>query len=62
MTAQTWLDHGVSAGRTAAALCVHRQAPYCRIGRIEALTGLDLDDGDARLLLHASLRRARLPL
>ena len=61
-TAETWLDHGGSAGRTAAALCVHRQTLYYRLGRIEALTGLDLDDGDARLLLHASLRRARLVL
>jgi hypothetical protein len=61
-TAETWLDLGGSPGRTAAALCVHRQTLYYRLGRIEALTGLDLDDGDARLLLHASLKRARLPL
>jgi hypothetical protein len=61
-TAETWLDLGGSPGRAAAALCVHRQTLYYRLGRIEALTGLDLDDGDARLLLHASLRRARLPL
>jgi PucR C-terminal helix-turn-helix domain len=60
-TAETWLDLGGSPGRTAAALCVHRQTLYYRLGRIEALTGLHLDDGDARLLLHASLRRARLP-
>jgi hypothetical protein len=60
-TAETWLDSGGSAGRTAEALCVHRQTLYYRLGRIEALTGLDLADGDARLLLHASLRRARLP-
>ena len=39
---------------------IHRQTLYYRLGRIEALTGLDLADGDARLLLHASLRRARL--
>jgi hypothetical protein len=61
-TAETWLDLGGSPGRTAAALCVHRQTLYYRLGRIEALTGLDLDDGDARLLVHASLKRARLPL
>jgi hypothetical protein len=61
-TAETWLDLGASPGRTAAALCVHRQTLYYRLGRIEAVTGLDLADGDARLLLHASLRRARLAL
>jgi hypothetical protein len=61
-TAETWLDLGGSPGRTAAALCVHRQTLYYRLGRIQALTGLDLGDGDARLLLHASLRRARLPI
>jgi hypothetical protein len=60
-TAQRWLDAGGRPGRAAEALCVHRQTLYYRLGRIEALTGLDLSDGDARLLLHASLRRARLP-
>jgi hypothetical protein len=60
-TAERWLDAGGSAGRAAEALCVHRQTLYYRLGRIEGLTGLDLSDGDARLLLHASLRRARLP-
>ncbi|WP_236836008.1 helix-turn-helix domain-containing protein [Blastococcus sp. KM273129] len=37
-----------------------RQTLYYRLGRIAALTGLDLADGDARLLLHAGLRAARL--
>ena len=60
-TAETWLDAGCSPARAAATLHVHRQTLYHRLGRIEALTGLDLADGDARLLLHASLRRARLP-
>lgn len=60
-TAERWLDAGGSPGRAAEGLCVHRQTLYYRLGRIEALTGLDLTDGDARLLLHASLRRARLP-
>jgi hypothetical protein len=60
-TAERWLDAGGRASRAAKALCVHRQTLYYRLGRIEALSGLDLADGDARLLLHASLRRARLP-
>jgi hypothetical protein len=60
-TAETWLDGGCRPARAAAALHVHRQTLYYRLGRIAELTGLDLADGDARLLLHASLRRARLP-
>jgi len=42
------------------AMQIHRQTLYYRLSRIEAVTGLDLADGDARLLLHASLRAARL--
>jgi DNA-binding PucR family transcriptional regulator len=45
--------------RAATALQIHRQALYYRLPRIEAVTGLDLADGGARLLLHASLRAAR---
>ncbi len=60
-TAETWLDTGCSAARASTALHVHRQTLYSRLSRIAELTGLDLADGDARLLLHASLRRARLP-
>jgi hypothetical protein len=59
-TAATWLDMAGSPGRTAEALSIHRQTLYYRLGRIEALTGLDLADGGARLLLHASLKRAAL--
>ena len=59
-TAETWLDTGCSAARASAALHVHRQTLYSRLTRIAQLTGLDLADGDARLLLHASLRSARL--
>ena len=35
---------------------IHRQTLYYRLTRIAALTGLDLADGEARLLLHASLQ------
>jgi hypothetical protein len=59
-TAETWLDAGGSAARASAALHVHRQTLYYRLARIAELTGLDVSDGDARLLLHASLRSARL--
>jgi hypothetical protein len=59
-TAETWLDAACSPARAAAALHVHRQTLYYRLARIAELTGLDLAADDARLLLHASLRSARL--
>ncbi|SOE02507.1 PucR family transcriptional regulator [Blastococcus haudaquaticus] len=59
-TAEVFLDCAGSASRAAAELRVHRQTLYYRLARIEELTGLDLADGGARLLLHASLRAARL--
>ncbi|RSO04873.1 hypothetical protein DMH15_42305, partial [Streptomyces sp. WAC 06725] len=33
---------------------------YYRLGRVEKLTGLDLDEGGDRLLLHMALKTARL--
>jgi hypothetical protein len=60
-TAEVYLDCAGSASRAAAALQVHRQTLYYRLTRISALTGLDLADGQDRLLLHASLKAARLP-
>jgi hypothetical protein len=59
-TAEVFLDCAGSASRAAGALQIHRQTLYYRLSRIEAITGLDLADGGARLLLHASLRAARL--
>jgi hypothetical protein len=59
-TAEVFLDCAGSASRAATELRIHRQTLYYRLSRIEAVTGLDLADGGARLLLHASLRAARL--
>ncbi|MGW0736852.1 PucR family transcriptional regulator [Streptomyces sp. NPDC002851] len=59
-TAEAFLDHAGQAGRTAAALGVHRQTLYYRLSRVEALTGLDLDEGEDRLLLHMALKSAHL--
>ncbi|TFV52670.1 PucR family transcriptional regulator [Blastococcus sp. TF02A-35] len=59
-TAETNLDCAGSAARTAEALGIHRQTLYYRLGRIAAVTGLDLAEGDDRLLLHTGLRAARL--
>ncbi len=59
-TAEVFLDHAGQAGRTATALAIHRQTLYYRLSRIEQLTGLDMADGEARLLLHMALKAARL--
>ncbi|MDH2392670.1 helix-turn-helix domain-containing protein [Streptomyces sp. HNM0663] len=59
-TAEVFLDCAGQAGRTAAALGIHRQTLYYRLSRIEQLTGLDLGEGEDRLLLHMALKAARL--
>ncbi|MGW7519557.1 PucR family transcriptional regulator [Streptomyces sp. NPDC054796] len=59
-TAEVYLDCAGQAGRTAAALGIHRQTLYYRLSRVEQLTGLDLDDGEDRLLLHMALKAARM--
>jgi len=59
-TAEVWLDSAGSPQRAATRLCIHRQTLYYRLGRIEALTGLDLADGEDRLLLHTAVKAARL--
>ncbi|MFF9364429.1 PucR family transcriptional regulator [Streptomyces griseoluteus] len=59
-TTEVYLDCAGQAGRAAAELGIHRQTLYYRLGRVERLTGLDLDDGEDRLLLHMALKRARL--
>ncbi|WP_165987653.1 CdaR family transcriptional regulator [Streptomyces sp. YIM 98790] len=59
-TAEVYLDCAGQAARAAAALGIHRQTLYYRLSRIEALTGLSLDGGEDRLLLHLALKTARL--
>lgn len=59
-TAEVFLDCAGQAGRTAAELGIHRQTLYYRLSRVEKLTGLDLDDGEDRLLLHMTLKAHRL--
>ncbi|ARF57564.1 PucR family transcriptional regulator [Streptomyces gilvosporeus] len=59
-TAEVFLDCAGQAGRAAQALGIHRQTLYYRLGRVEKLTGLDLDEGEDRLLLHIALKAARL--
>lgn len=59
-TAEVYLDRAGQAGRAAAELRIHRQTLYYRLSRVERLTGLDLDDGEDRLLLHMALKTAGL--
>ncbi|MZF85830.1 PucR family transcriptional regulator [Streptomyces sp. SID5643] len=59
-TAEVYLDCAGQAARAAAELGIHRQTLYYRLSRVEKLTGLDLDDGEDRLLLHMALKGARL--
>ncbi|MFF4322445.1 PucR family transcriptional regulator [Streptomyces sp. NPDC001568] len=59
-TAEVFLDCAGQAGRAAAVLGVHRQTLYYRLGKVEQLTGLDLDEGEDRLLLHMALKASRL--
>lgn len=59
-TARTYLDLAGNVQRTAARLNVHRQTVYHRLQRIEQVTGLDLDSGRDRLLLHLGLTLAPL--
>ncbi|WP_030624421.1 helix-turn-helix domain-containing protein [Streptomyces sclerotialus] len=59
-TAEAFLDCAGQASRTAQSLGIHRQTLYYRLGRVEKLTGLDLDEGADRLLLHMALKSARL--
>jgi hypothetical protein len=54
-TALVYLDQAGHAARTAAALSVHRQTLYYRLEKIEQLSGVDLDQGEARLHLHIGL-------
>ncbi|GAA2099394.1 helix-turn-helix domain-containing protein [Streptomyces albiaxialis] len=59
-TAEVFLDCAGQASRSASALGIHRQTLYYRLSRVERLTGLDLAEGEDRLLLHMALKASRL--
>lgn len=59
-TLETYLDLAGSAVATARALRLHRTSLYYRLRRVEELAGTDLKSGDERLMLHLSLKMARL--
>lgn len=54
--AEVYLDCAGQAGRTATELGIHRRTLYYRLSRVQQLTGLDVDDGKDRLLLHTASR------
>ncbi len=55
-TLSSYLECGGNYDESAAALHVHRSTLRYRLGRIAALTGLDLKDVDTRFNLHAATR------
>lgn len=57
---EEFLDRAGDAGRTAEALFVHRTTLYHRLKRVEAITGLSLDNGLDRLTLHLALKLSRI--
>lgn len=60
-TLEAYLRTGGSGSATAAALHIHRTTLYYRLDRIREVTGLDIDDGAARLELQLGLAARRLP-
>jgi DNA-binding PucR family transcriptional regulator len=59
-TALVYLDEAGQAARAATELSVHRQTLYYRLEKIEQLSGVDLDQGEARLQLHLGLALAEV--
>lgn len=59
-TLETYLDLAGSVVATSKALRLHRTSLYYRLQRVEALAATDLKDGNERLMLHLSLKLARL--
>ncbi|MBO1331824.1 CdaR family transcriptional regulator [Streptomyces sp. VRA16 Mangrove soil] len=55
-TLRSFLEHAGSVPRTAEALEIHRTSLYYRLRQVHELTGLDLDNGGDRLILHLGLR------
>lgn len=56
---ESFLNHAGNVIRTADELHLHRTTVYYRIRKFQETTGLDLDDGSTRLLLHFWLSTRR---
>jgi DNA-binding PucR family transcriptional regulator len=59
-TLEVFLDSAGDVRAASEQLFAHRTSLYYRLRRIQELTGLDLSDGDDRLVAHLGLRIARL--
>ncbi|WP_283137676.1 PucR family transcriptional regulator [Rhizohabitans arisaemae] len=59
-TVETFLDRAGHVQESARELSIHRQTLYYRLEKVSRITGLDLDDGRARLELHLALKAAHL--
>ncbi|WP_150462092.1 PucR family transcriptional regulator [Nesterenkonia ebinurensis] len=59
-TLEVFLDNAGNVKATAEQLFAHRTSLYYRLHRIQELTGLDLSDGDDRLVAHLGLKILRL--
>jgi hypothetical protein len=59
-TLEEFLDRAGNVKATADALSVHRATLYYRLGRVEQVSGADLDNGEDRLALHLGLKVARM--
>ncbi|HIC90374.1 MAG TPA: PucR family transcriptional regulator [Anaerolineae bacterium] len=55
-TLEIWLQHHGNLSQAAATLHLHRNTMAYRLERIKAITGLDLQNADDRLLLHIALK------
>ncbi|MEU7096411.1 PucR family transcriptional regulator [Kitasatospora aureofaciens] len=55
-TLRCFLENAGSVPRTAEILEIHRTSLYYRLRQIQEITGLDLDNGANRLVLHMGLR------
>ncbi|WP_242908084.1 PucR family transcriptional regulator [Actinomadura terrae] len=59
-TVESYLDNAGEVKATAELLNIHRASLYLRLRRFEELAGIDLRNGDDRLVVHLGLRLARL--
>lgn len=59
-TLECYLDLAGNAKRTSEMLNLHRTSLYYRLGRVQEIAGVDLQDGNDRLALHLGLKMARL--
>jgi purine catabolism regulator len=55
-TLRAFFEQNTNATQTARALCVHRNTLDYRLQRISDITGLDVDDPDARLTLQLAIK------